>query len=88
MKLRNTATGSIINVNEEFGESLGHPWEPLLDGFSPVADVLSDGLFDPSAHTADEVTEYLNSAGKSEIERVVALERSGKNRKTITDIVD
>lgn len=47
--------------------------------------------FDPSQHNADEVIAYLDSLGTddsdavAEVERVIAAERDGKNRKTITE---
>ncbi|MDX3582533.1 hypothetical protein [Streptomyces europaeiscabiei] len=47
--------------------------------------------FDPSEHNADEVIAYLDALdredpdGQAEHARVIAAERDGKNRKTITD---
>ena len=47
--------------------------------------------FDPSEHNADEVIAYLDTLDPddadavAEFERVIAAERDGKNRKTITD---
>lgn len=40
--------------------------------------------FDPSDHTVDEVTAYLDSADDAERDRVLAAERAGKSRKGIT----
>lgn len=43
--------------------------------------------FDPNDHTADEVNEYLDplrETSPGEVDRVLLLERQGKNRKSIT----
>lgn len=42
------------------------------------------GPFDPVDHTAEDVIAHLESANAGEVDRVVELEKSGKNRKTIT----
>lgn len=39
--------------------------------------------FDPSAHTADEVAEYVAAAPEAEAARVIEAEKSGKARKTV-----
>jgi hypothetical protein len=44
-------------------------------------------LYDPSAHTAAEVTEHLQAADEDERFRVLQAEESGKNRKTVTEWV-
>ncbi|MGW3442179.1 hypothetical protein [Streptomyces sp. NPDC001076] len=50
-----------------------------------------DEPYEPSAHNADEVIAYLDSLdrdtdeGRAEFARVIAAERGGKDRKTITD---
>ena len=41
--------------------------------------------FDPSAHTADEVTEYLATADPDEFARVKAAEAAGKDRKSVAE---
>ena len=47
--------------------------------------------YEPSAHNADEVIAYLDSLdrdtgeGRAEFARIIAAERGGKDRKTITD---
>lgn len=41
--------------------------------------------FDPAEHSVAEVLSYLDTVGETEHARVIAAERSGKNRKTITD---
>jgi hypothetical protein len=40
--------------------------------------------FDPSAHTVSQVQDYLDGADPTERERVLAAERAGKDRATIT----
>lgn len=48
-----------------------------------------DGPFDPNEHTAEEVIDYLASAGTSdEVTRVVEAEKAGKNRKTVIESVE
>lgn len=42
-----------------------------------------EGPFVPGEHTVDEVNAYLELVSAEEVERVVALERDGKARKTI-----
>lgn len=41
--------------------------------------------FDPSAATVDEVLSYLDGADEEEVQRVLAAEAEGKNRKGIAD---
>lgn len=36
--------------------------------------------FDPNQHTVDEVNTYLESADDAEVQRVLAIEETGKNR--------
>lgn len=66
------------------GESEPEPTEPQkTEG--------PETKFDPAEHNADEVIAYLDSLdadtedGKAELERVVAAEKDGKNRKTIIE---
>lgn len=40
--------------------------------------------FDPSDHTVAEVTDYLDSASTTEVDRVIEAESAGKNRAGIT----
>jgi trigger factor len=42
--------------------------------------------FDPSAHTADEVVEYVQTADEAEAARVVEAEKSGKARKSVVEL--
>jgi hypothetical protein len=52
----------------------------------PPAEDIQTG-FDPSEHGFKEVLDYLNQyrdTAPGEVERVLSLERAGKNRKTIT----
>lgn len=43
------------------------------------------GEFDPSAHSAEDVVAYLQTADADEVARVKAAEADGKGRKTIAD---
>jgi hypothetical protein len=43
-------------------------------------------VYDPSAHTALEVMNYLKGVGEAEAERVLDSEAAGKNRKGITGL--
>jgi len=65
--------------SEANGEIRGEMTEPV-EPVDPPAE------FDPSEHTAEEVIAYLTGLGpdgKTEGERVLALEKAGKNRSTI-----
>jgi trigger factor len=42
------------------------------------------GTFDPADHNVEEVQIYLDDANDAERERVLAAEKDGKNRKTLT----
>lgn len=44
----------------------------------------ASGLFDPDAHTVDEVVEHLTTADLAEVERVRQAEAQGRGRVTIT----
>ena len=69
-------------------------WEPTdepdtsLDGLfdEATAEGSSQTGFDPAAHNVDEVKTYLaeHQDSPGEVERVLELERAGKNRSTIT----
>lgn len=48
----------------------------------------SPAAFDPASHTVDEVTDYLASADPAEVDRVIAAERTGKDRKGIVEYRD
>jgi hypothetical protein len=45
-------------------------------------------VYDPSAHTAPDVLEYLKGVGEDEAKRVLESEEAGKNRKGITSLKD
>lgn len=63
------------------GADEAEPDGPQEPGDAPPAEP-----FDPSKHPVDEVLAYLDSTtDEDEIARVIAAERDGKNRKTITD---
>ena len=53
---------------------------PETDG----EDVQED-VFDPSQHTVPETLEYLEGKDDAEVQRVLAAERSGKNRSSLLD---
>ena len=53
-------------------------------GWKPVNDN-APGLYDPSAHTADQVVAHLEGiTDETERQRILDAERVGKNRTTIT----
>lgn len=74
------------------GRKLAKPSSSLDEAQAVVADRPSDTetsestgpQFDPSHHTVDEVTAYLDSASAEEHQRVLDEEAAGKNRTTIT----
>lgn len=60
--------------------------EPIWTGAEPeepAAPGSGDGGFNPADHTVAEVTAYLE-AHPDEADAIIALEREGKNRTTIT----
>lgn len=64
----------------------GIPQHAILttsDGFIVPEELLQEAgkQYDPADYTVDEVQEYLDGADEEERERVLALERKGKNRK-------
>lgn len=71
------------------GFSLAEPRDKSLDGLfdDSTAEGANQTGFDPAKNTADEVNahlaEHLDAPG--EIERVLALEAAGKDRKTVVD---
>lgn len=63
--------------------SQGYGVEPVDEGEgAPEGDAEP---FDPSGHSVEDVLAYLAEADDAERERVLAAERDGKNRKTITE---
>jgi hypothetical protein len=50
----------------------------------PEDEVEEEDLYDPSEHSLPSVQEYLADASEEERQRVIAVERTGKNRKGIT----
>lgn len=46
----------------------------------------TDGPFDPSVKTAQEVNTYLATATEDERERVLGAERAGQNRSTVKGV--
>ncbi|MFI8254083.1 hypothetical protein [Streptomyces filamentosus] len=54
-----------------------------LRALTPPAAPTPPEPFDPSEHTAPEVLAYLADADETEVERVLAAEAAGKNRKGI-----
>ena len=82
----------------EYFRRRGYTLTPIVDeepqdpeGEQETGDTPPPPQFDPSEHNADEVLSYLDSLGTddsdavAEFQRVIAAERDGKNRKTITD---
>jgi len=56
-------------------------WQDYVQAGDP-ADVLP-AQYDPSAHTAPEVNEYLTTADQTERDRVLGEERTGKARVSV-----
>ena len=75
-------------LTPESSEEAEEPEESTpLDPYDPGPELPP---FNPSAHTVDEVLAYLSEhededTRSAEFDRVIAAERDGKNRKTITD---
>ena len=44
-----------------------------------------EAVFDPGQHTVPETLEYLEGKDDAEVQRVLAAERSGKNRSSLLD---
>lgn len=71
-------------------QTAGHepPPDPADEGDDTDDDGEGDSPFDPETHTADEVKKHLQAqdadtdTGAAEIDRVTALEKSGKDRST------
>ena len=90
-------TERTVDVNEEDGELLlALGWTvapPTTDDAlaASLADSLAEGAapfqpvdaFDPGAHTAPEVLEYLAQAEPAEVARVLNAEVDGKHRTTV-----
>ena len=89
-------TERTVVVNEEDGElllALGWTVAPLAADDALAASLASEGegsapfqpvdAFDPGAHTAPEVLEYLAQAEPAEVARVLIAEVDGKHRSTV-----
>lgn len=57
-------------------------WEPTTAEENILAGLVDD-QFDPSETSAKAVSEHLASASPEEVNRVLELERAGKNRKSV-----
>jgi hypothetical protein len=72
--------GAVLSAyHETFGVRRPVPSTPTE---SPAGVPLQ--LYDPSAHTVDEVVAYLEAADENEQLRVIVAEEQGKNRVTVT----
>ena len=89
-------TERTVDVNEEDGElllALGWTVAPPTTDDALAASLASEGegsapfqpvdAFDPGAHTAPEVLEYLAQAEPAEVARVLIAEVDGKHRSTV-----
>ena len=89
-------TERTVDVNEEDGElllALGWTVAPPAPADALAASLASEGegsapfqpvdAFDPGAHTAPEVLEYLAQAEPAEVARVLIAEVDGKHRSTV-----
>ena len=89
-------TERTVDVNEEDGElllALGWTVAPPTTDDVLAASLASEGegsapfqpvdAFDPGAHTAPEVLEYLAQAEPAEVARVLIAEVDGKHRSTV-----
>ena len=79
----------VVDVMKGRGWEVTEAPDDSLDGlFDPAADDEPESTaFDPSEHTVQEVNDYLDQHRENapgEVERVLELERAGKNRTTIT----
>lgn len=96
--VRNTSSGDewecpngYLKVALARGFELTVPRDKSLDGLfdeSTAEPVGQQTGFDPSAHTVDEVNAHLvehTDSSPGEVERVLALEVAGKDRKTVVD---
>jgi hypothetical protein len=80
-------------ADEPEASAAGEPEEPATEESAappapeapPTEGPGASGSFDPSTKTVEEVLNYLSAQDAAEKGRVIAVERSGKNRKTITD---
>lgn len=79
------AAAGMLQVDPEDNEAmqaLGGT-APAAPGSEPSPD---SGNYDPKGYTADEVNTYLATAEPAEVDRVLALERAGKNRSSINGV--
>lgn len=74
---------SLRQVN--YFRAQGYGVEELDERFEDLVDEDDDEPFDPSEHDVPEVLAHLAEADEDEQARVIAAERDGKNRKTITE---
>lgn len=91
-------TGDVLRVDELDEQQLkrlraGDPWTTELAELQEVDERVAAsspspavaGAFDPSQHTAKQVTDHLRESPPAEVERVKELERAGKKRATILE---
>ena len=64
------------------------PEDPAGPENGAQAASVTESGFDPSAHTVNQVKEYLSGATYSEMQQVFEAEKAGKNRSSIMDIAD
>ena len=74
-------SGRLKGIEKVTGSSSSSTSPPAGDTRSSV----SGGAYDPSDYNQDEVLEYLASADPEEVERVKAIEASGKGRHKIAE---
>lgn len=61
-------------------------WLDGLDGKEPDAAAPDENAYDPGEFHVDEVVEHLGTVDADEFARIIAAERSGKNRKSIVSM--
>ncbi len=96
--VRNTSSGDewecpngYLEVALVRGFELTEPRDKSLDGLfdeSTAEPVGQQTGFDPAEHTVEEINAHLLAHGESspgEVERVLELEKAGKDRKTVVD---
>jgi hypothetical protein len=79
----------------EYFRRRGYVLDPAPDTASAAGRNEADELFDPAAHDAAEVIDYLNTLdedpevdAEAEFARVIAAERQGKARKTVLALAE
>lgn len=98
MRARHSESGGVTDVpDNDYYRSIG--WVKVSDDTPTdveaarqaeadefhAAQVEAGVVFDPSAHSVDEVSAYLADADDAERERVLAAEAEGKARKTLLE---